>query len=240
MRRKLFLLIIILAALTSACSPQVVKLTSVDEAEYYNGREIVSKEDDNASVTVEIDTYSGDEVVFYIEIENKSNEKMFIKPANFYVDALEADLYSFDKHLPRFYALNPEEQIERIDGDKNSRKTAHSVFTGINAITGLVSIVADLSDGNNYGKAENVANDIGNWAGNQIDEEIDYDASMNEYEYQKEFWKNEVLRTTDLYQNDFTGGLLFVPISNEAEYLKLTIPTEFGNYNFLYKKVIAD
>ena len=240
MKSKVLLFIIVLGVISSACTTQIIRLVTLEDKDYYKGREIVTKLDDNSRISVEVDSYSGDEVVFYIQIENKSGEKIFVQPRDFYVDAVDEDLVSIDARFPRFYALDPERQIRKISEDMENRKTAHAVVTGANAALALVSIVADLSDNSSENDAHQVSRDIAVWADNQTDEEIDYDASMNEYDSQKQFWKNEVLRITDLYQNDSVGGLIFIPIKKEIEYLKFTVPLASGTYTFLYKKVVSD
>ena len=240
MKGKVLLFIMVFGLITSACSTQIIKLVTLEDKDFYKGREIVTKVDDNTRISVEIDNYTGDEVVFYVQIENKSGEKIFIQPRDFYVDAVEKDLVSYDEHFRRFYALDPERQIKKINEDMEDRKTAHAVVTGLNATFALVSVVADLTDNDSENDAHQVSRDIAVWADNQVNEEIDYDAAMNEYDSQKEFWKNEVLRITDLYQNDAVGGLIFVPINKEIKYLKLTVPLDSGIYTFLYKQVVVE
>ena len=231
--------LVLLTIVVSGCSTPIVKLETLEDKDYYQGREIVTKENDTVNVSVEVDSYNKKEAVFYIQIENNSHQKIFIEPNDFYVEAVEKDLSSIDKRFKRFYALDPEKEIDKINDDMESRSTAHGVITGLNATFALVSIVADIADKNDDDDAYEVSRDIAVWADNQVNEEINFDASMNEYESQKEFWKNEVLRITDLYEDDRIGGLVFIPVSPKIEYLKFTIPIERRMFTFLYKRVVV-
>lgn len=231
--------LVVLGLMVSGCSTQIVKLETLEDKDYYKGREIVTKEKDSVRVSVEVDSYKGNEAVFYVQVENESSRKILVEPKDFYVEVVEKDLLSVNKRFRRLYALYPEKQIQKINGDMESRSTVHGVVTGLNLFFALVSVVADITDKDDENDLHEVSRDIGMWADNQISEEIDYNTSMNEYESQEEFWKNEVLRITDLYQNDRIGGLVFVPVDPRAEYLRFTIPVESGTFTFLYKKVIV-
>lgn len=241
MKRKFIYTVLLLTIIiVSGCSTQIIKLVTLEDKDFYKGREIVTKENDFNKISVEVDSYSGDEVVFYVHVENNSQNKIYVEPRDFYVDAMNEDLISIDPRFPRFHSLDPEKQINRINEDIESRKTSHAVVTGLNATFALVSIVADLTDKSQENDASQVSRDIAVWADNQVNEEIDYDDSMSGYESEREFWKNEVLRITDLYENDSIGGLVFVPLSRKAEYLKLTVTIEDRTFTFHYKKVVVE
>jgi len=241
MKKKIIAACFVLIALTIyGCSTQIVKLETLEEKDYYKGREIVTKEDDKIGVSVEVDSYSGEQVVFYVHFENKSGNKILVEPKDFYVEAMKKDLISVEPYFKRLYALDPEKQINKINQDMENRKTEHSVLTGLNATLALVSLVVDLTDKNEENDVNQVSRDVAVWADNQVNEEMDYDASMREHKSQKEFWKNEVMRITDLYPNDSVGGLIFVPLDKRAELLKFSIHVDNKVFTFLYKKVIVE
>jgi len=236
--------LIILGTLTivlSGCVPRsVYKLESLEEKEFYKGREIVTKVNDSTKVSVEVDNYDAGRVMFYVQIENNSSNKIFIEPADYYVDVVSEDLKTINTLYPRYYAVDPEKEINRINQDMESRKSSHSFLTGANAVLAFISVASDLTDKNDKHKANHVSDDINVWANNQTAENINYDNSISNLDSKKEYWKNQVLRKTDLYPGEQVGGIVVVSTNPEAEYLEFTIPLENNSYNFLFKKIIVE
>jgi hypothetical protein len=236
--------LIILGALTiilSGCvQPLVYKLEPMDEKEFYKGREIVTKGNDSTSVSVEVDNYDAGRVMFYVQFKNNSDSKIFIEPVNYYVDVISEDLKTINTLYPRYYAADPEKEINNINRDIENRKNSHSFLTGANAVLAFINVAADLSDKNDKHKADHVGDDINVWANNQTDENIDYNNSLNDLSSKKEYWKNQALRKTDLYQGEQVGGIVVVSTNPEAEYLEFSIPLEDNVYNFLFKKIIVE
>jgi hypothetical protein len=234
-------LLIIFSLLTlvlTGCVPRpVYKLEALDLKDYYKGREIVTKEADSTKVSVQVDSYDGGKVMFYVQIENNSNYKVFIEPNDIYVDKVSEDLVPVDTIYQRYYADDPEKELNKINQDMEGRKSAHSFLTGVNAVIAFISVAADLSNKNDKHKADHVGDDINNWANNQTDENINYDNSLNNLDSKKEYWENQVLRKTDLYPNEQVGGIVVVSTEPDADYLELTLPVQSTLYNFFFKKV---
>jgi hypothetical protein len=239
MKNILSIILGLLALIVGGCAVQpIYKLEPLEEKEYYKGREIVTKEDDSIKVSVEVDNYEKGMITFYVQVENKSCDKIFIEPENFYADAISEDLKSADTLYPRFYAADPEKEIQSISKEMENRKSAHSFVTGANAVLAFLSVAADLTNKRDENKAVHVGGDVAVWAGTQTNENIDYHNSMGDLDSLREYWKNEVLRKTDLYPGEQIGGLVFVYTNPEAKYLKLYIPAGIDRYDFLFKKIM--
>ena len=237
MKKSVLLLLFISITLITACSAQtIIKFDPLEENEYYMGRQIAAKEDEDVKVSVEFDSYSNDEISFYVQVENKSGNRMLFDPKNVYVKFVEEDGYDDDMDRHRFYALNPDIEIDRINSEMEERNNLHSAVTGLNTVFAAISIIGDLADHHRH-KAHRVAKDISLWAHNQANEEINYNASMDNLDAKKDFWKNEVFRKTDLYRNENIGGLIFIPLRDEPEQLKIVIPFNGNNYSFQFGKV---
>jgi hypothetical protein len=86
-------------------------------------------------------------------------------------------------------------------------------------------------------KAKRVGDDVATWVDNQTNENVNYDIDKNDINSQKDFWKNQVLRKTSLYQNDNIGGLVFVPFNKDAKYIRLVVPVGYKQYIYLFRKI---
>jgi hypothetical protein len=216
----------------------VYKLESMEEKEFYMGREISTKENDSTKISVEVDNYNRGQVMFYVQIENKSNNKIFVEPAEFYVDVISQDLNSIDTLYPRYYAADPEKEINKINHDMESRKSSHAFLTGANAVLAFINVASDLTNKKDKHKADHVSDDINVWANNQTDENIDYDNTVSNLDSKRDYWKNQALRKTDLYPGEQIGGIVEVSTNPKADYMELSVPAGDSVYNFLFKKVI--
>jgi hypothetical protein len=235
---KRYLLFILILVVTAGCSSgQLYKVDPLDEKELYNGREIVTKESENSIVSVEFDGLSEGQFIFYVDVQNLNNQPAIIDPAEIFAEALQSDLLSNDHHFPIFNAINPESEIDAINKGIKTRKTFHEIASGANTAFTLLSIIGTLADNNSRNDAHKIIHKVGRWADVQIREEIDYDASMKEMETKREFWRNEALRLTKLEQDEIIGGLIFIPFNPKVKYLRVVVPVENEDFEFLFKVV---
>jgi hypothetical protein len=238
LRKSIIVVLGLLSVIVSGCTSwPVYKLEPVGDKDYYMGREIAAKEDDSARVSVEVDNYDWGRITFYVQIENKSCNKVFIEPVNFYSDIVTEDLNSIDSFYPRVYAADPEKEIKKINDDMESRKNTHSFVTGLNAVLGVLTVASDLANKEDEHKVRHVGDDVAVWANNQTNENVDYGNSLSNLDTLKQFWKNEVLRKTDLYTGEQIGGLVFTNVNPDADYIKFSIPVGINTYTFLFKKI---
>ncbi len=224
----------------TACSTQIIfKADPLDQKDIYNGREIVTKETDEAVISVEFDGQSGNDFVFYVEIENRSDEPIEINPKDVFAEAVEKDLKKIDERFQPLWAADPEMVLGRIDKEKEGRKTMYSVTTGLNAAFTLLSIFGTLSDKDTRHDVHKVVHDVVVWANNQVREEIDYNESMKSLESQRKFWKNEALNYTELKKNERVGGLIFIQLNPKINYIRLVVPVGNTDFEFCYKQVMV-
>ena len=238
---KTTLLIIIAAAFLGGCSTETFfTINSAEEGvEYYQGREINAKEDEIAKTIIEFEDYSDGFLIYYLSVENLSDENIIIHPEEIFMELVEKNNESEPKNYRSlFYALNPENEIEFINEEIESRDTWHGVSTGLNFFTAIINIVSEISD--NDDDVSDVGFHIMRLGSNQINEEIDYKYTMDELNASKEFWKNEVLRKTTLNPGEEVGGLVYIPICEYAEYFSINIPVESTYHEYLYVQKIID
>lgn len=234
-------LIFIGAAISGGCSTETFfTINSAEEnVEYYQGREINSKEDEIAKTIIEFEDYSDGFLIYYLSVENLSDENIMIHPEEIFMELVETNENAETKNYRSiFYALDPEDEIEFINEEIESRDTWHGVSTGLNFFTAIINIVSEISD--NDDDVSDVGFHILRLGSNQINEEIDYKYTMDELNASKEFWKNEVLRKTTLNPGEEVGGLVYIPICEYAEYFSINVPVESTYHEYLYVQKIID
>lgn len=241
--KKIFLLSIsiLIVILVTACSSQIFfKAAPLDEKETYNGREIVTKGNNDASVSIEFDGQVETDFVFYVEIENRSEDMLIIDPRDIFAEAVRKDLITIDDRFELMWAVDPQVEITRLVREKESRKKMHSVNTGLNTAFTLLSIINTLSDNNSRNDGHKIVRDVVFWADNQVREEVNYNETMKSLEYQRSFWKNEALNYTELKKDQRIGGLIFLPFNPKVKFIRLVIPIKNFDFEFYFKQVKID
>ena len=117
------------------------------------------------------------------------------------------------------------------------RKEDHEVNTGLNIVFGLISTIADLSDGDDDNDIGDVAENVLIFTGNQINEEISFKDDIHHLKDQKSYWKNEVLRKTNLFQEEEIGGAFYIPIIKEAKFIKLFVSLGKIVHSYKFRQV---
>ena len=216
--------------LLTNCSSVFYTLTPDEESDLEMGRKIIEKEDENVYSSISFEEQTGEEFVFYLFAHNKSNEKILVDPGQVYIK-----VYDENKERiigEKIYAMNPEEQIHQISGDIEEREDSHDLTTGLNIVFSLFDTIADLSDEDEDDAGE-VAENVLIFTGNQISEEVSYKNDMDELKSLKSYWKNDVLRITEIDNEEEISGIFYIPIIEEAKYIKMYIP--FGKSTHTYK-----
>lgn len=229
--------LILLAIFLMSCAPSpVYRVTSLEDlTEYVDGEEFTTKEDGHAASSIEFEDYTDNNLIFYVQMANKSENQITIHPEKITIEILNSDMLSYSKRRI-FYSLDPEKQIDMLNEKIKDRDNWHEAATGINIFFGLVSIISDIADDDNRNDVCEVAEDIGVFTNNQINEEINHDIDIEELSSEKEFWKNEVLRITTLEKDEQIGGLVFLPFYPDAKFVKIEIPVGNSKHSYLYKQ----
>lgn len=242
MDKRIFLIILSFFALLliiSGCSATYYKLQSTDSnIDFYKGREVAHRDDDNYSTSISFEDQDNGNFIFYITAQNFSESQITFYPENIYADQLEENkelIKNPDKNC--YFAIDPEKELAYLESELERRKKQHDVTSGLNFFLAAVNVATDLSNDHSRHKAKKVADDIATWADNQTNENVNYEIDKNDINSQKDFWKNQVLRKTTLYQNDNTGGLVFIPFNKDAKFIRLIIPVGERKHIYLFRKI---
>jgi hypothetical protein len=242
MNKVIFLRILsfsVLLFIISGCSATYYKLKSTDSSiDFYKGREVAHREDEKYSTSISFEDQEDGNFIFYITVQNFSESLIIFYPENIYADQLHENMEQINNPVKNcFFAIDPGKRLDYLESELESRKKQHDVTSGLNFFLAAVNVAADLSDDHSRHKAKKVGDDIAIWADNQTNENVNYEIDKNDINSQKNFWENQVLRKTTLYQNDNTGGLIFIPFNENAKFIRLIIPVGEKKHIYLFRKI---
>jgi hypothetical protein len=201
-------------------------------------QEILTEEESTqcTNTYVEFIRQEGDLFLFYVEIENNSEDVLDVYPTDIHLEVVEDTQDPEMKYIERHYALDPVEEIMTIDEMMNDEEKRHENATTENVVFGALNVFVDLaSDREDKGSA--VIEDIVGTVGNQVNEEAYHEEVGDDLKESKEFWKNEVLNQSDLYPDEVIGGLVYLPFSKTAKLFKVVIPVCDSPESSLFKQV---
>lgn len=218
----------------SSCSSSLFMLSPDEDSKLEMGRKVITKEDSKVFSSLAFEGQYGKEMGFFLLANNKNEETIIVDPA-------EIRINYYDKHKNQIhgqtvYAINPEFKIAQMEEAIDDRETSHKVNTGLNVAFALISTIVDLSDDEDN-DAEEVAENVMIFTGNQIGEEVSYDNDMDNYESEKDFWENGVLRITELYQDESVEGRFFIPLNEDASYIKIHVPLGEVTHSYKFRQV---
>ncbi len=229
------IIIVSLSILLTNCSSSFFTLNPDEESSLELGRKVIEKETAEAYSSIVFEEQTKGKYTFQLFVYNKDEEKIIVDPKNIYFKIYDKNRNPIREK--KYYAYDPEEKIREINSDISYREDEHSVNSGLNLLFSLFDTAIDLSDDedNNLGEVlENVAI----YSSNQINENISYDEDMDYLESQKYFWKNKVLRITELDKDEEIDGMFFTPILTEAKYIKLFIPLGKTIHTYKFKQTL--
>ena len=230
---KYFVFVLIIIGLTNCSSSNIFSLYSDEDINAYEmGREFVEKEDGIAFSALAFEEQADNNLVFQLYVANKDKEDILFDPSQIYMKAFDDNKKRIKLRNAKSRAIDPEIIIKNISRSEKERNNSHDVATGLNIVFSLFDTIVDLADDEDN-DAEELAENILIFTGNQIGEEISYENDIEELKSQKEFWKNETLRLTVLSEDEEIQGLIFIPINRSAKYIKVFIP--LGNTTHIYK-----
>jgi len=232
MKTKFLLSLLTVMFLVSGCSSSLFELKSVEQNyDYFEGREILKKESREAVIYVNFEEQRDGCFVVYIESVNKTDIPAILDPSSVRLEIEKtnsAEYYSGDK----FFALDPENEIERIDKAQTDLETSHAVTQGLHGLFAVAEVVSDLAD-DNGGEA---LDDAVKWGTVIHNKNVEHEIKTDQLLEERLYWQHEVLRKTTLYKNDRYGGIIYVPFDKESEKVDIIVP--FGNfeYKFLFEQ----
>ena len=242
MIHKIFTLILI-TFLTGCASQKYFNLQSLDENKNIrNGLQIVVMEDSTLASTINFEGQYNDHIVFYTYFENNSEDTLLVDPGKF-----EYEYFNFGTNIKvtepvsRQKAYDPELQINVMNKALITNEEEKSALTFLNCLVGTASVIVSVAtddddECDDDETAYNIADAVVGTVANQIAIESSYSEAQQAALEEREFWKNEVLRKTNLYPGDKIGGLVHFPLTENGGLLKINLKADNNIHQYIYKQ----
>jgi hypothetical protein len=216
------------------CSASLFSLTPDEESSLEMGRRVITKENDFAYSTLSFEEQAEDHFILYTFIYNKEQKDFVFDPADIYVKYFDEEKRVIKDY--KGFALDPEEQIYQFDKSIEERENEHEVNTGLNIAFSLFDTIVDLTDDEDN-DAEEVLENVLIFGGNQINEEIDYENDLEYLKSYRTYWKNEALRKTNLSEDKGVDGIIYLPINENAKYIKVYLPIGKTMHSYKFQQI---
>ena len=239
---KLFFSLILPSALIillTGCSASIYELRSVEEnPDYYRGRQVIYKEDNECLSSVSFESQQKKNFIFYVTVKNLSDNPFTVLPEKMYAEQMDDNKKLLGKFSDnRYFALDPEEKIHRLNLQRGYNESSHSFTTGITAAFALMSIVSEAIDHENKDKTGSINDDLVNWSDAQDNENNRYANEMNYLDTEIEFWRDYALRKTTLYKNESTDGYVTIPFNPYSKFIRFIIPLDSTEHIYEFKMI---
>lgn len=221
MKKHTLLLLIagLWATLLSSCFvPRTVVKIDADtpDVTWSYGRQIVEHTQDSLSAKVYFDTYNKSDLIFDVEVVNRSGRKVLVSPEDIYLKC-EGGNVRRNAADPEKVLLN--EAIERSRQDANAKNLA--VALGVATVATVVAVAATDSGGGGSGGGD--VNNIGN-SFVIVNNYVAPPLPAPSLPPSTDFWANFSLRKTTLEPDFKVGGKVVIARYDECQLLEVFVP----------------
>ena len=218
----------------SCASIPVYRVNSLENSKYYlMGRETIIKKDNDINVILNFENQSGKELIFYLVVENNSLKSITIDPSKIYAEILDSpDASNSSKKI---YAVEPENELVRVDKEINQVNANKQTADGINFIVAtldLASSTAGIFEKKSEEQINREYSERMERKDNMERDEEEYNEDINKLNQNKKYWEDEVLRITTLKTEERIGGFFHLQIYPETDYFNLVIPIGHKEFKF--------
>lgn len=221
---KISCLLLISLILLSSCSSTLMYNATPSDSNYIyrNGRQISFFEDDSLLIFLNYEESYGENLRFYLEVKNKSNQIVRTDPKLSYIDWMKSDTTL----VSRSFVSDPENLINNIKQHSDeavSNATVAAIFIGLLAITAVAVASAAASDDDDSDERCDspppVVYDFSELSEQKEEAERQIDKRLNDL-------KNDYFRITDIYPNESHGG--YLEAKSYPYYDRITVNVSVG------------
>jgi hypothetical protein len=236
MRRLLLIFILLLVIFFTGCA-SIYKLQPVDENSlWYKGKQYITSEKDNISLTA---CFTGTEERCYvldIEIINHRNSAIVIDPKNFFYSKTDSTGDIVSRH--KIQAIDPEFKLMELQKEIENENSLYEVSAGIGTAIGILGLAADIatfgsktpeeSDDLHYAILENNLR--------MEDARINHESRIYELNEKSKNLEFILLRKTSLFPGEEISGEVYFPYYPHAEYIKFFFPIDNSAVTVVFKQ----
>ena len=233
--KRVIIAIISVFIFAGCAQVNVLSVQSLEkEKEIYNGREVSYKVDDNYVTELEVDGINSGKIYFYLYIKNKTDKNIEIRPDEMYLKSFYSEKDLEEGNGIKHWAFDPETALDEIKDDMDKAKNWKDAAIGLNCCFSFFSFISHISSDDEYELIEAV-DDAAGFAVRHAVIESEFKGEMRDLNSEKEFWRNEVLRRTNLNPGEEIGGIVVMPLKEKIKFLRVTIPFEKTEHTYLYE-----
>lgn len=217
---SIFILLTISIFYSCTVTKPVAKLTSYsDDLTWQQGRQVLRTACDSFTVFSVFERSEGDQLVFDIEIFNQSEQAVLVEPVRFfYVPYALSGEELKTSHVcgaidPELKLVGIEQSINQAVADEANQKSwdVAMLATGVALTMAAVATGAEYSFYNSLDEGD-IEEVISSDYGSSVSPDYDMNSHENNYQY----WANEVLRKTTLFNGKSVRGKVYFPMHKTA------------------------
>lgn len=238
--RLLLLSMLSFLFILQACSPEPVYRLKAEanneNTSYYQGVEYIHLEQDSVFVTMSYYEHTSKMFALEVEVTNESNQIVRVAPDSLAYKAYKGrSPQEVDKFLTIEQAEDPEQEILNLDlalaRQKANHKTDEFLFYTLQGLTVVSGATADTKEEQEEAGEQLVQNAVSQ----QIDR-AEYRHNRSSLRGNKEFWKAEALRITDLWPGEKIRGLVYFDTEPDAELYNILIQFDELHYDTWFRQ----
>ncbi|MCK5077659.1 MAG: hypothetical protein KAR38_14855 [Calditrichia bacterium] len=243
MKRNIFIafIVTIFIFLLQACyiAPRPVFRAVPDEENtvWLYGKEYLELQTDSYDIAIAFEGPSAYELVFDIEITNRTTKPVLVDPGRFHYDAVNpSDTTALFKY--RMYAKNPEIELINIAKNRSRENAGYATRKGNEALFSLFNLVVDIATITEEKTEEEIEDDVEFEMireENSILKDIEHEEKINALNNEVEIMETTALRKTTLGHNYAVRGQIYFKIGKYSKYIKLHLPIGKENVEIVYK-----
>jgi hypothetical protein len=235
MRKSLLLAALSLAAAAGCAAPApLVRLTPYNpDVVWVSGRAVVSEDQDGVRVAAAFDEQAGDGLGIRVEVENASDERLEIAPADvtYTLCATEA----VGSCAPWRQVADPERMLIEIDAARSREQANASNDQAAMVpflILGAVGDVASIASRHPTNNAAAISS--------EMDDDANRHAStITSLDSEHQRWSADALRRTTLIPGRGTAGYVYVPVDTRAQVVWLQVMIDDRRFTFRFRQTVT-
>lgn len=223
-----FSLLAIMPSLTSCFQPKsIVKVEPSDpDLRWSYGKQLIRQQHDDLAMQVYFDTYTKKHLLFTVELANRGNGTVLVKPEDFYLKCTETDEVRL--------AYDPENVIllNKIDQSRSEARSKNiAVALGVATVATVAAVVASDGGGNNN-------NDNNNNDFFYVNNTVVVPAPAPVLPPADDFWENYSLRKTTLDPDFKVSGSVVLPRIDQCPNFDLYLPLGDVVFKAKFKQIL--
>jgi len=225
----------------SACGPLYIYniKTQEDEFVYYKGREIITKQNEGVSITINYEDQVNYDMIFNLSVINNSNSCLFFDPSLIYIELLkEYSKVIPDSEVVKLNAVDPESKIKSLRNQIHNSNANRGITQTFNILSDVVELGKDVSEIGKKKTQEEIAKEsLEEMEKNQYraEEEVNFHNNITALVNSLDYWTDAAFRKTTIFPGESMTGFVHLPLLEEARIFRVTIPVNYTTFTFLFE-----